>query len=223
MEHEQLNLKVVDFFIRESKPSLKELIHEAVAIDKKVKIKRMNALDAVRRDMEEEWSPPIVPIEQLLMMPERSLGREYALYLLKMNQDQEPIHSMPSSARFEIKHPIKKEAYIRDRIRQTHDIIHILTNFNTSQQGEMGIQGFYIGQKTTLLSLLFAIQNVSEYFSGERCDGYIRAMVEGINLGLKAKKNCAFVRHEESFEKSVELAREELNITPTHGNAWNIT
>ncbi len=39
--------------------------------------------------------------------------------------------------------------FIRARIRKTHDLWHVLTGFDTSVEGEIGLQSFYLAQLNT--------------------------------------------------------------------------
>jgi len=214
-------IKLVDFFLRETRPNIKMLINECINIDRSLKSNDTFAFEKVKKDFKDEWTPPVIPIEGLLSMPEKSIGRELAVHLLNMNKDQEPIHSMPATARFKIIFPVKKENYVRDRIRQTHDILHILTNFNTGQPGELALQGFYFGQKTNLLSVLFLINTITGYFMGIQDRVYIEAMLDGIRIGLNARSGSTFEHFEEAMETNIEELRSRLSIMPSYGNQWN--
>ena len=75
--------------------------------------------------VQENWRPGAIDFDALLALPEGSLGHVYAHQLraqgLTPNSliDPTPVHS--------------PEDYITHRLRETHDIVHVLTGFNHSR------------------------------------------------------------------------------------------
>lgn len=216
-----MKLSLVDFFKDGNNISIKDLIIESEAIGDKLGLKQKIECKVIDEDIEQEWTPREYGLTDLILMPVNSLGRELGIHLLNMNRDQEPIHSLTPMKRFPIQHPVSRKIYIRERVRQTHDIMHILTNFNTSQPGEYALQGFYCTQRTTILSTLFMLKLLTDYFNNKVDSENIEAAIEGMMMGIKAKKHSTFQRLEEKLSKDVTTIREELNIHIQNGKSWH--
>ena len=175
---------------------------------------------AVIAMLDESWLPPVLTIEQLLEMPSDSIGHKLSIYLLAMNRNQEGIHSVPGTARFPIRYPISVEKLVGNRLRQTHDYMHLLTNFNTSQLGEAALQAFYLGQRTSILSLLFTISSLGSFLTQAGQIDLLKAIIDGLDMGLNAKPNSSFTRFELCMTDNLDSIRRSLNINPTSGTAW---
>ena len=201
--------------------SISDLINEAEALSERLNFGEHQASLPVSLDMKERWVAGTYGIEDLIEMPSTSLGKKLGLYLLSMNRDQSAHHSIPAPARFPIKYPVTLKDYVKDRIRQTHDIVHLLTNFNTSQQGEMGLQAFYLAQRTTLLSPLLIMKAFGDFWLGRLGHDYLSAIAEGLMIGVQASPNIAFHRLEHKLSVDIDELRSQLNIVPRFGNSWN--
>src|SRR3569832_918125 len=79
-------------------------------------------------------------LEALAKLPADTLGGAYARHMkeggfrAEYYQDGVPRHRMQ---------------FLRQRMRQTHDVWHVLTGFGADEFDEVGIQGFYAGQYTS--------------------------------------------------------------------------
>jgi ubiquinone biosynthesis protein COQ4 len=88
--------------------------------------------------MYETWyAPPAPSFPELLALPKDSFGYLYAEHMKKNNLDPDYITA------FEHKNIL---SYLWLRARQVHDIGHMLTGFDTSLLGEVGLKGFEIAQ-----------------------------------------------------------------------------
>lgn len=106
-------------------------------------------------------------------------------------------------------------------MRQTHDIVHILTNFNTSQEGEMGLQAFYLAQRCSPLSPLLIMQTIGNFWAKKIGQDYLSAIAEGLKKGVQAEPYVAFSRIEEKFIHDIDEIRSDYNIVPSQGSKWN--
>lgn len=200
---------------------LNRLITEAININEKLNLPVNTYSSPAKCDLEESWTAVEYDLSDLIAMPPKSLGRALGIYLLLMTKDQAAIHGVPALKRFPIKHPIDPKLYTRDRMRQTHDIVHILTNFNTSQEGEIGLQAFYLAQRNSPLSTLQIMQTIGNFWARKVGKDYLSAIAEGLEMGVQAKPYIALQRIEERFTHDIEEIRTDMNIVPGQGKTWN--
>jgi ubiquinone biosynthesis protein COQ4 len=99
--------------------------------------------EQLRRDpacaalIEARWIPPAHDLEQLAALPECSLGQAYAASLARLGYDPNLHAGME---------PGSDAAYVVLRLSQTHDLWHVLTGFDTTVTGEIGLQAFHLTQ-----------------------------------------------------------------------------
>ena len=175
----------------------------------------------LERMMKEKWQPPQIELAELLLYPGDSIGNNLGLYLIGMNKDQSGKHSIPGWLRFKLRYEQGYGSVLATRVKQTHDICHMLTNFNTSQMGEIAVQGFYLGQRTHALSIMFIYDLLGSHLRGEKGREYIDAFMEGMNIGLNANEDVAFLKYELMLGKNLDEIRQELNIkAETEPKPW---
>ena len=87
--------------------------------------------------LRDRWMPPRITRGQLLAMPTGTLGRAYGLHLQRFDLDIEFFPDIDTA---------REDEFVRARLYQIHDILHVLTGYDATHAGEMGIVGFYLGQ-----------------------------------------------------------------------------
>lgn len=85
---------------------------------------------------------PII-LDHLMLLPEVSLGHQFARHMKKMNLD--PLFYRLPEGETDIH-------YFLLRMRQTHDLWHIVTGFDISEGGEIGLQAFMMSHVQAPLS-----------------------------------------------------------------------
>lgn len=81
-----------------------------------------------------------VDLDALSKLPEGTLGRAYAEFLRSRGFTPDVFDGTPD----EIHDP--RAAYVVQRIRQTHDLWHVVTNCDTDPAGEVALQAFTYAQ-----------------------------------------------------------------------------
>lgn len=98
------------------------------------------------------------------------------------------------------------------RLRKTHDLYHLITGFDTTVPGEIGLQGFYIAQLHTAVPLSIAVSGLLHVVS-RRDPAMIKTamqdFVSGYQSGLAAAKFHG-VRWEDLWHTDLELVRAKL-------------
>ena len=95
-----------------------------------------------------------VDLNALANLPRGTLGRSYSEFLRARNLTPAvfvaPQEIGDADAR-----------YVAQRLRQTHDLWHVVTGYDTDVLGEVELQAFVFGQMRLLFSLLVAVFGVS--------------------------------------------------------------
>jgi ubiquinone biosynthesis protein Coq4 len=152
----------------------------------------------------DRYTPPSHDLDKLMTYPQDSLGYIYAATMKKMGFDPNLHAGMTARSDAE---------YIELRISQTHDLWHIVTGFDTSIIGEMGLQAFYLSQFPYPLSAMLIANYLmsTTLFSPQDLPQLIEAIVQGLQMGKTAKSLFA-QKWEEGWEKPLIQWQEELNF-----------
>jgi ubiquinone biosynthesis protein COQ4 len=160
-------------------------------------------------ELEKMWSmryhPPLYDVRELAAMGETTIGGAYARFMLARGL-------VPNF--YENVSPRHKMHYLRLRLRQTHDIWHVLSGFGTDEFGEVGLQGFYFAQVTNGQSaLIFASAILKSILRGRFGDleRFVLFFCEGYRTGRTARSLLA-VQWEQHWSEEVEALREKHRI-----------
>jgi len=162
------------------------------------------------------FCPERYDVDELLRLPADTLGGAYARHMKSRGlrpdfyEDVAPRHKMH---------------FLRLRMRQTHDIWHVLCGFDTDQFGEVGLQGFYFAQFTNGQSALILasviLKSVLRGRFGE-LELHIDAFCEGYRNGRHAQSLLA-VEWEQLWGESVESLRRRYRIDAPRCRAGMLT
>ena len=150
------------------------------------------------------WRPQPIDLSALQTLPEGTLGRHYADQLI--SQGITPDTLIDSS-------PVKDERdYITHRLKETHDITHVLTGFGIDGISELGLQGFNLAQNRSPLAvmlifggMLTALQN------NEPLAPMLQALAKGFQMGLDAELVIAR-KLEEGWDRTLHDWQSKLKL-----------
>ncbi|MGD1803824.1 Coq4 family protein [Dapis sp. BLCC M126] len=144
-------------------------------------------------------------LDKLLQYSEESLGHIYASTMKAKGFSAEDLYT-PVSINSDV-------SYLNARLGQTHDIWHIITGFDTSDLGEIGLQAFYLAQyPDPLATMLIANSLIGvTLLTPEELPELLKAIAKGWEMGSKAKPLFA-QKWEENWEKPLIEWQTELNI-----------
>ncbi len=157
--------------------------------------------------IQERYIAPSPNLELLLTYPPDSLGYAYASYLTESGFD--PNFYRP----IEVKDDI---SYVLLRLRQTHDIWHIVTGFSTDVAGELGLKAFELAQTRRTIALVLVSGGLlsSLFKAPDTLDTLLDRVAVGYRMGAKARPLLA-QKWEEHWDLSVTDWRAQLEIEPT--------
>jgi ubiquinone biosynthesis protein COQ4 len=159
---------------------------------------------AVDRIITERYTPPPVDIDALFALPTDSLGHIYAAYIKESNFDPN----------FYRKIAVEDDiSYMLYRLRQTHDIWHIVAGFNTDIAGELGLKSFELAQTHRTMSLILLAGGLLGTLSKPLADqdNVMECIALGYRRGRKARPLLA-QKWEEQWSKPLGDWRKELGI-----------
>lgn len=146
-----------------------------------------------------------VDFAKLMALPESTLGGAFARHMKKNNLDPDLFQAPPDLP--------PTVAYVAKRIRQTHDIWHLLTGYDTDVAGEIALQAFYFAHLRMPSALALATFGTLRYLT-KFPDRNLVAMVKD---GYRRGKTATFlptVRWEELWETPLDEVRARLHIEP---------
>jgi len=144
-------------------------------------------------------------LQTLSQLPKGTLGQVYAQHMLSNNLDPE-FYRRPKV--------ITDESYFFLRMRQTHDLWHVVTGFDTSILGEISLQGFMLAQVASPLSIIlvsFALFSKA-FDKQEQLFHLFDAVIKGWQMGRAASSLFPY-DWEKAWPKDLDTVRRELNLS----------
>jgi ubiquinone biosynthesis protein COQ4 len=138
-----------------------------------------------------------VDFDALERLPDGTLGREYVRFL-RDNGITPDVFKKPDVAD-------ARAAYIMQRIRQTHDLWHVLTGYTPDVRGEILLQAFTYAQLRAPSALAITILGVVRHGS----PGIVRDARKAFRRG-RATRRLATYRWEERWSTPLDDIRREL-------------
>lgn len=172
---------------------------------------------AVQEIIRERYLKPVPDTEALRALPEGTLGRSYVDHLDAMGFDPDYYRKI------EVENDVD---YVLMRIRQTHDIWHVVTGFDTHPLGEICVKACELAQTHRPLAGAICAGGLFRYLlrQPDQFNEYLESVAAGYRLGIKARPLLA-MRWEDMWDRPVEDIRAELRVRPLgpHGGALDIT
>lgn len=181
------------------------------------------AIETAWRDSEytrdalaDRYEPKPYDLHELADLPRGTLGHAYGTHMLANGLRPDFYESLEATS---------DAIYIRNRIYQTHDIVHVLCGYTTSTLDESGVTGFYFGQQDRyhgagggLLMQHSMIQQGAVFLHAgvhDPADGrlQIRSFIDKYNRGYGARPFLSF-HLEDMFAVPLEDVRRRIGIRP---------
>lgn len=148
----------------------------------------------------------------LRALPPGTLGREYVREL-----DERGIHPVElahlTHAAYEGREFSPEHAYVRDRVRNAHDLFHTLTGYEIDVAGEGAVLAFTFGQTGNKGWAMLVFLNALTVVSRSRFDSWVTSW-KGYRRGRRARYLPAVEDWDRLLRLPLEEARAELGIPP---------
>jgi ubiquinone biosynthesis protein COQ4 len=144
-----------------------------------------------------------VDFDALEKLPDGTLGREYVRFL-RDNGIHPDVFTAPDL-------PDPRAAYIFQRIRQTHDLWHVLTGYKPDVDGEILLQAFTFAQLRAPSAFALSVTGAVRF--GWRRRGFYRDFARAYRRG-KATRRLATFYWEEHWDEPLSSLRAELACPP---------
>lgn len=153
--------------------------------------------------LQERYFSPTPDLDELLNCPQHSLGYHYAAEMKRTGLQPDFYRKITVEDDY---------SYIALRMRQTHDIWHIVTGFGTNLADEMGLQAFTLAQTRSPLAVaILAATVIYALKSSTSLNPVVERMQQGWKMGENAHPFLA-QKWEEYWEKPLSEWRADLNI-----------
>jgi ubiquinone biosynthesis protein COQ4 len=145
-----------------------------------------------------------IDLDALGQMPKGTLGREYAEFMRARDLRPESLILRDGEGEMD---------YVRNHMRETHDLWHVATGFDTDVAGELGLQAFYLAQfNGPLPVLLLAVGMFNTLFKGmDDAERRLAAMSRGYLLG-KRGRSLFGLKWADRWGQSLEELRRDRNL-----------
>lgn len=153
------------------------------------------------------WRPAPIDLDALEQLPPGSLGHTYAQQLRSQGLSPDSlIDPTPISS---------PQDYIVHRLRETHDIVHVLTGFGIDGAGELGLQAFNLAQNRSPLAVMLIFGGMLKSLQDdEPLEPLLNALARGFQLGLNSP--CVIAcKLEHGWERPLSDWQRELGLPPT--------
>lgn len=144
-----------------------------------------------------------IDLDRLGRLPEGTLGRAYADFLRSRGLTPEVFDGAPSH----VSDP--RAAYVVQRMRQTHDLWHVVTGYATDAASEIALQAFTFAQVRAPSALILATAGALR--GARQAPGLPREAVAAFRAGRRAQKLAMFP-WEDHWETPLAEVRAMLGI-----------
>ena len=170
----------------------------------------------VRALIDERYLQGLPDTEALSKLPKDTLGYRYFYHLDSMGFDPDYYRKI------DVQNDID---YVMMRIRQTHDIWHVITGFDTHPLGEIAIKAVELAQTHRPMAAAICAGGVFRYMvkQPEEFADCLESIVAGYHMGLHSRPLLA-MKWEELWDRKVEDLRERLGVQVMgpHGGQLNV-
>ena len=159
------------------------------------------AVDAM---IKERYLQPVPDTVSLGKLPKNTLGYKYFYHLDSMGFDPDYYRKI------DVQNDID---YVMMRIRQTHDIWHVVTGFDTHPLGEIAIKAVELAQTHRPMAAAVCAGGVFRYMlkEPELFSDCLESIVAGYHMGLQSKALLS-MKWEELWDRDLDDLRERLGV-----------
>ena len=147
-----------------------------------------------------------IDLDKLAALPEDTLGHAYAKFLRSHGLTPEIFDGAPPG----ISNP--RRSYVIQRMRQTHDLWHVVTGCETDPAGEVALQAFTFSQTGTPGSAFLAVFGALRRVREQHDVGVVRDVVTLYRTGRRAGRRLPTFAWEDHWETPLAEVRAMLGL-----------
>ena len=144
-----------------------------------------------------------VDFAALAALPSTTLGGAFARHLQKNGLSPDVFQRPPGAP--------PEAAYLAQRLRQSHDLWHVVTGYGTDVIDELALQAFTYAQIRAPGPLVVSLAGALRW--GITNPRVLRRVLEGYRRGQKAKPMSA-LRWEAHWSDNLDMLRQSLGVLP---------
>ncbi|MBX3268997.1 MAG: hypothetical protein KF729_01980 [Sandaracinaceae bacterium] len=167
-------------------------------------MERLRADPVLGRALADKPRLGAVDQDALARLPEGTVGRAYADFMRARGLRHEDLLLVDGESDLD---------FVRNHLRETHDLWHVVTGFDTDVAGELGLQAFYVAQlEGPLPVLLLTVGMANTLFKGmDDVRPRMNEIARGWMLGARARPlfGLAFAAR---WEQPLRELRAELGL-----------
>jgi ubiquinone biosynthesis protein COQ4 len=169
-----------------------------------VAIEYTKTLPGVMDIVQEQYLAPPPDMETLAQLAPDSLGYHFAEHIRVTGFDPNYYRALPI---------VDDSSYILTRLRQTHDLWHLVTGLGSDVNGELGLQAFCLAQIRIPLPILLIAGGLLRtlLIAPEELGDALEQIAIGYRMGAKAKPFLA-QKWEAGWDKPLSQWRAELDV-----------
>lgn len=158
----------------------------------------------VQKLIADRYLQPVPDTEALSKLPKDTLGYRYFYHLDSQGYDPDYYRKIDVQSDTD---------YVMMRIRQTHDIWHVITGFDTHPLGEIAVKAVELAQTHRPMAAAICAGGVYRYMlkQPEEFGDCLESIVAGYQMGLYAKPLLA-MKWEELWDRKIVDLRERLGV-----------
>ena len=187
----------------ESVFDIEDGLHDIEAAD--LMAKHLRECSDTGQMIDDRWLAPENPdLDCLRELPEGTLGQAYAHHIESHGYDPDYFRKI------EIK---DDKDYVMMRVRQTHDIWHVMTGFDVSRIGEVSIKAFELAQMRRPMAAVICAGGIMRFMLSDPEE--FPDLLEGISAGyLMGRHASKFLgqKWEDHWDRPVSEWREMLGV-----------
>lgn len=170
-------------------------------------IEKLKSDRGVAALFKERYARGRLDMESLSRLPDGTLGREFARFAHKNGIDPNYFHRESLKI-------IDDHDYYEVRLRETHDIWHVVLGFDTTEPGELAVQGFKMAQFAPPLAafLVGGIFWRVLFHHPTKAPEYGEAFARGFLKGRQCPQFFA-EKWENAWAEELESVRARLKVT----------
>lgn len=167
-------------------------------------VEHLRSQPEVAAIMRERYLTGLVDVEELSKLPEGTLGHVFACHILDHGFDPDYFRKL------QVKNDVD---YVMMRMRQTHDIWHVVTGIGTDPIGELALKAFELSQTRRPLAAVICAGGVMRYMlkTPDELAMVIEAIDKAYQLGQQVRPFIA-QKWEAAWDRPLQVWRDELNV-----------